>query len=366
VSGAPGDPEGQAPRGPAGDPEGQALRGPAGDPEGQALRGPADDPEGQALRGPAGDPEGQALRAPADDPEGQALRAMRHRAGVVALLGAPNVGKSTLLNRLLGEKLAIVTAKPQTTRSRLLGILTRPDAQLLLLDTPGFLDGARPLDRSMRDAAGRAADDCDTALLLVDPSRGFGAAHGEWMRRLASRGAPVLVVATQVDRADAARAPWPPPEAAGAAATLRVSARTGEGVDALVEAIVAGLPEAPPYYPADQLTDRPLRFLAAEAIREAAFEELAQELPYRIAVEMLAFDESDPALVRLGANLLVERESQKRIAVGRGGEKVRAIGTRARREIERLLGTHVHLALWVKVDPHWARSAKRLKSLGYC
>lgn len=293
-------------------------------------------------------------------------RTRAHRAGVVALLGLPNAGKSTLLNRLLGEKLAIVTPKPQTTRSRLLGILTRPGAQLLILDTPGFLEGERPLDRSMREAVAEAAADCDVALLLVDPARGWQAAHAGWLARLHARGAPVLVVATRVDRPDAAAAPWPPAEASGAAATLRVSARTGEGIEELVRVATVHLPEAPPYYPEDQLTDRSLRFLAAEAIREAVFEELAQELPYRLAVEVTEFDESDPALVRIRAHLLVERASQKRIVVGHGGEKVRTIGTRARREIERLLGTRVHLALWVRPEPGWAKRPKRLKSLGYC
>jgi len=289
-----------------------------------------------------------------------------HRAGVVALLGRPNVGKSTLLNRLLGEKIAIVTAKPQTTRSRLLGILSRPGAQLLLVDTPGFVEGARPLDRVMREAAEQVASDCDVALLLVDPARGWEAVHGAWLARLRARGVPVLVAATRVDRSEAAGAPWPPAEAGEATAVLRVSARTGEGVDALLEQLVALLPEAPPYYPADQLTDRPLRFLAAEAVREAIFEELSQELPYRMAVEVVSFDESDPGLARIRADLLVERDSQKRIVVGRGGDKIKAIGVRARAEIERLLGTRVHLELWVKIEPGWAKRPKRLKSLGYC
>jgi GTP-binding protein Era len=137
-------------------------------------------------------------------------------------------------------------------------------------------------------------------------------------------------------------------------------------VEPLLEQLTALLPEAPPYYPPDQLTDRPLRFLAAEAVREAIFEELSQELPYRMAVEVVSFDESDPGLARIRAHLLVERDSQKRIVVGRGGDRIKAIGVRARAEIERLLGTRVHLELWVKVEPGWAKRPKRLKSLGYC
>jgi GTP-binding protein Era len=288
-----------------------------------------------------------------------------HRCGVVALLGRPNAGKSTLLNRLLGEKVAAVTYKPQTTRSQLLGVLTREHAQILLLDTPGLHEGNRPLDVAMRDAAERAAQDCDVAVLLVDPVRGFEPLHAEWLARLARRGAPVLLVATQVDRPDAAAVPWPPAEAGDAATPLRVSARSGEGIEALLDAIEARLPEGPPHFPADQLTDRPLRFLAAELVREAAFLELGQELPYRLAVEVLDYDERDPALTRIRAQLLVERASQKPIAIGRGGEKIRAIGIRARREIEKLVGHQVHLDLRVKVDPTWAKRPNRLKSLGY-
>jgi GTP-binding protein Era len=289
-----------------------------------------------------------------------------HRAGVVAILGRPNAGKSTLLNRLLGEKLAIVTAKPQTTRSRLLGILSRPGAQLLLVDTPGFLAGARPLESAMRAVAEEAARDCDVALLLVDAVRGWEPLHDEWLVRLVDRRTPVLLVATQCDRPGAARAPWPPPGSEAARGAVRTSARTGEGVDTLLDRVVELLPEGPAFFPEDELTDRPLRFLAAEAVREAAFEALGQELPYRIAVEVTDFDESDPALVRIRATILVERDSQKRIVVGRGGEQIKAIGIQARREIERLVGRQVHLALWVKIEPGWARKPKRLKSLGYC
>jgi len=289
-----------------------------------------------------------------------------HRAGVVALLGRPNAGKSTLLNQLLGEKLAIVTARPQTTRSRLLGILHRPDAQLLLVDTPGFLAGGRPLEAHMRAVAEEAARDCDVALLLVDAVRGWEPLHAEWLARLAVQRTAVLLVATQCDRPGAERAPWPPPGTEAAAGALRISARTGAGLDALLERVVALLPESPAFYPEDELTDRPLRFLAAEAVREAAFEALGQELPYRIAVEVTDFDEADPELVRIRATILVERDSQKRIVIGTGGAQIKAIGIQARREIERLVGRQVHLALWVKLEPGWARKPKRLKSLGYC
>jgi GTP-binding protein Era len=287
------------------------------------------------------------------------------RAGFAALLGRPNAGKSSLLNRLVGEKLAIVTARPQTTRSRLLGIVEHGAAQILLVDTPGLHAGRRRLDATLGRIVAEAADDCDVALLLADPAAGFGADLEALRARLAARGKPVLLVATKVDRPDSAAAPWPPPGAGPAAAHLRVSARSGEGVPALLDAIAARLPESSPLYPTDRLSDRPLRFLAAELVREAAFEALEQELPYALAVEVVEWDESGGDLVRIRADLLLERASQRRIAIGAGGATIRRIGTRARRELESLLGRRVYLELFAKLEPRWSRSPNRLKSLGY-
>ena len=287
------------------------------------------------------------------------------RAGFAALLGRPNAGKSTLLNRLLGEKLAIVSARPQTTRSRLLGIVQHGAAQILLLDTPGVHAGRRRLDAALNQLVAEAADDCDVACLLADPAAGLGPDLVGLLRRLLARGKPALLVATKVDRPASAAAPWPPPGVGAEVPALRVSARTGEGVPALLDAIAARLPESPPLYPPDQLSDRPLRFLAAELVREAAFEALDQEIPYALAVEVVEWDESRPGRVRIRAELIVERVSQRRIAIGAGGAMIKRIGGEARREIERWLGAKVHLELWVKVDPRWSRSPKRLKSLGY-
>ena len=287
-----------------------------------------------------------------------------HRAGVVALLGRPNAGKSTLLNRLLGRKLAIVSDKPQTTRSRILGIASLPGAQLVLVDTPGMHAGRRPLNAAMNEMVEEAARECDAAAVLVDLTLGWEEAHAQLLAELRRRGTPALLVGTKRDRAP--HAPWPPEGVEGAAAALRVSALSGEGLDALREALEALLPESPPLYPEDELSDRPLRFLAAELVREAAFGELAQELPYALAVEVVEFDESRPDLTRIRADLIVERGSQKRIVVGSGGDMVKRIGIRARREIEKLLDGRVHLDLWVKVEPSWGRRPKRLKSLGYC
>ncbi len=287
-----------------------------------------------------------------------------HRSGVVALLGRPNAGKSTLLNRIVGEKLAIVTAKPQTTRSRILGILTRPEAQILLVDTPGRHAHPKALNVALNELVDEAAADCDLALLLVDPREGWSEEHDALAAGLAERGTPVIAVGTKLDLPAAREAAWPPPEAEGLEACLRVSARTGEGLEDLLDRVVARLPEAPALYPDDQLSDRPLRFLVAEQVREAAFEELGQELPYALAVEVVEFDESRD-VVRIRADLIVERASQKPIVIGKGGALIKRIGTRARREVETLLGRRVHLGLWVKVEPRWGKRPKRLKSLGY-
>ena len=287
------------------------------------------------------------------------------RAGFAALLGRPNAGKSTLLNRLLGEKLAIVSARPQTTRSRLLGILQHGAAQILLLDTPGACAGRRRLDAALNRQVEEAADACDVALLLADPAARFGPELSALQARLAARGKPVLLVATKVDRPDAASAAWPPPGAAPAAACLRVSAQSGAGIPELLDAIAARLPVSPPLYPADQLSDRPLRFLAAELVREAAFEALEQEIPYQLAVEVVEWDESRPDLVRVRAELLLERASQRRIAIGAGGATIKRIGTQARLGLEALLGRRVYLELFAKLEPGWSRRPNRLKSLGY-
>lgn len=288
-----------------------------------------------------------------------------HRAGEVALLGPPNAGKSTLLNRLVGEKLAIVTPKPQTTRSRLLGIVTLPGAQIALVDTPGLHEGKGALHKAMQRAAAAAAERCDLALALVDLATGWAPAHDALVAKLAARRTPWVAVGTKADLPAARHAAWPPAGARDAVACHRVSARTGQGTGALLAEVAKRLPEAPASHAKDELTDRPVRFLAGELVREAAFQLLRQEVPYGLAVEMTEFDESRPDLVRIRATLLVARASQKQIVIGAGGAMIRAIGTRARAGIERLLGTHVHLELWVKPEPLWSERRKRIESLGY-
>jgi GTP-binding protein Era len=285
---------------------------------------------------------------------------------VVALLGRPNVGKSSLLNALVGEKLAIVTPKPQTTRSRLIGIATLPHVQLVLVDTPGWQQGRQPLHAALNRLAEEAARACDVAAVLADLASGWGEVEAALAAGARAGGAPLLVVGARSDLAPENPSGWPPPPDTGFEAALTLSVRSGQGLPEFVAACTARLPVSPALFPAEELSDRPLRFLAAELVREAAFRELGQELPYALAVDLVEFDEKRADLVRMRADLLLERVSQKKIVIGAGGAMIKRIGIRARREIEQLLGTRVHLELFVKHEPGWARRPKRLKSLGYC
>jgi GTP-binding protein Era len=287
-----------------------------------------------------------------------------YRAGAVAILGRPNAGKSTLLNHLVGERLAIVTDKPQTTRSRILGIVTRDTAQLLLYDTPGLHASEKPLNAALNELVENAVQDCDVGLLLVDPFGGWGDDHEGLLERLASRACPVVVAATKSDVANRDFAVIERAVPAGVS-VRSISARNGSGVPELLTELESKLPESPPLFPEDQLSDRPMRFLVAELVREAAFETLSQELPYSLAVEVFQYDERRPEMIRIRANLIVERATQKQIVIGKGGQSIKRIGIRARHNIEKLVGSRVHLDLWVKVEPKWAKRPKRLRSLGY-
>ncbi len=279
------------------------------------------------------------------------------RCGVVALLGRPNSGKSTLLNALVGEKLAIVSARAQTTRGRIQGVLTRPGAQLIFWDTPGVHRGQARFNLAMTEAALKAAKDADVRVLLFD-------AGARWDRpeeELAALPRPLLLVRTKCDLADH---PTPVPGRERFDAELRVSATRGDGLAELVDALVARLPEGPALYDEDYLTDRSLRFLAAEQIREVAFELLREELPYALAVEVDQWQETDEDL-RIRANLLVERDSQKGIVVGREGRMLGELGREARLRLAAFLDKPVHLSLWVKTDRNWSKRLQRARELGY-
>ncbi|WP_440995564.1 GTPase Era [Arhodomonas sp. SL1] len=290
------------------------------------------------------------------------------RSGFVALVGRPNVGKSTLLNALLGQKVSIVTRKPQTTRHRIIGVHHIEGAQLVYVDTPGLHAATRTaMNRYLNDAAIRALDDVDAVVVVVDATR-WSDDDELVFARLPSVRAPVILVINKVDRlADKARL-LPLIEQLSArhdfAAVVPVSARRGKNLDALEQELVACLPEGPPLFPEDQLTDRSERFMAAELIREQLMAGLGEELPYATTVEIEAF-EQEGRLRRIAALIWVERPGQKKIVIGEDGRRLKHIGRAARLEMERLFDARVHLQLWVKVREGWSDDERALRSLGY-
>jgi GTP-binding protein Era len=294
-----------------------------------------------------------------------------HRSGTAAIVGRPNVGKSTFLNAALGQPLAIVTPVPQTTRNRILGVVHRPDAQIQLLDTPGFHKPhsklGRALNRTARDASGEA----DVVIYMTSPSPSArNAVHPGDQTLLADIGkdVPTVLVLNQVDRIRDKSKLLPLLETLQTlrdfAAIVPISALRNDGVDRVLDEVAARLPLAPASIDEDTVTDRPMRFFAAEFVREQILLLTREEIPHAAAVEISAFDEHKNS-VRIEATIHVEREGQKRILIGEGGEKLKAIGTQARMRIEELLGQKVHLALWVRVTAGWTDSPETLAELGY-
>lgn len=303
------------------------------------------------------------------------------RAGFCAIVGRPNVGKSTLLNRILGEKLAVVTPKPQTTRNRILGVKNRPGAQIVFVDTPGIHRGRSELNRYMVEQALAAAAQCDVVLYMVEAPRvppeklvGPGFDPGEGNRFILSKLAeierPRILAINKIDQLEDKTTLLPLIEGYTRLLSfddvVPISATLGDGVDRLEEVVASYLPEGPPLYPEEMLTDRAERFLAAELIREQVFLLLEDELPYSTAVTIDSFQERpEKKDVVIDAVIHVERLSQKKIVIGEGGRMIKEIGTRARAEIARLLGCPVHLRLFVKVDPDWTQKQRKLRELGY-
>jgi GTP-binding protein Era len=287
------------------------------------------------------------------------------RAGHVALVGRPNVGKSTLLNALVGEKLSIVTPRAQTTRDAVTGILTTGRAQLIFVDTPGLLEPQYTLHRSMQETAFAALQDADVVLLLLDATRPAEVPEGEALAALRKQRHTLLAVVNKVDAAPsgpAALESWCERELG--VRTQRISAVTKEGLEALLTALESALPVAPFYYPPDELAVQPVRFFVAELVRETVFEEYEDELPYATVVRIEEYREaSEPIYIR--ATVYVERASQKAIVVGRGGAGIKRLGAQARAKIESFVGAPVYLDLWVKVLPGWRRKAETLRYLGY-
>ncbi|HEX5409930.1 MAG TPA: GTPase Era [Gemmatimonadaceae bacterium] len=283
------------------------------------------------------------------------------RSGIVTVVGKPNAGKSTLLNRIVGQKLSITSPKPQSTRERVVGILSTADTQMIVTDTPGLLNPRYALQRAMQAAARRALEDADVIVYLADALDGPPPTLVEAAGLDSALHAPVILALNKVDalepnQRDALAAARP--------AALLLSARTGEGVDTLLRHLTDALPESPFLYPADDVATQPLRFFASECIRETALEQLNDEVPYSVACVIEEFrEERHPVYIR--AVMHVERESQKRILIGHKGARIRDIGRAARAKIEDLVGAAVYLDLWVKVLPNWRRDARTLRRLGY-
>ena len=291
-----------------------------------------------------------------------------HRFGHVALLGRPNVGKSTLLNAILGTKLSIVTPKPQTTRHRILGISSRADAQIAFIDTPGLHQGGkRALNRQLNRVARQVPEEADVLVHVVDGVRWTDEDEDVW-KLVSSQPAPHLLVVNKVDTiADKTRLLPFAGEAMrdrGYAAVHFLAARRGDGVERLLADIVARLPAGPARFSEDEFTDRSERFLVAELVREQLMLQLAAELPYATTVEIERFEDG-PDITRIGAVIWVERDGQKGIVIGAGGTQLKKIGSAARKAIEHVLDRRVFLELWVRVRESWSDDAAALKQFGY-
>lgn len=290
-----------------------------------------------------------------------------HRCGTIGIAGRPNTGKSSLLNRLVGEKLSIVSAKPQTTRHLVTGILTREDCQYVFVDAPGQQARARStLHRALNRRATEAARDSDVAMFMVEALR-FGPEDRAVLERIPEE-QKVIAVVNKIDLVKNRAQLIPFLERLSKLrdfhAVVPVSAHTGKNVPELLKVLREALPEGPAAYPPDQLTDRDERFFAAELLREKLFMEMGEELPYRCEVVIESFKE-EGRLRRIEATILVERESQKAMVVGAGGERLKRMGTSARKDMERMFGGKVYLGTWVKVRRAWTDDARVLRQLGY-
>ena len=291
-----------------------------------------------------------------------------YRCGMVTLVGRPNVGKSTLLNRLVGTKVSITSPRPQTTRHRLLGIKTDAAAQIIYVDTPGLhpAQGSR-LGQHMNRAARGSLEGVDVVMLVITAD-GWTAADEYPLTLVAGLALPVVLVINKIDLLQDRATLLPLIEASSArfgfAEIVPVAARRGDNVDTLERALIKYLPAQPPIYPADQITDRSERFLAAELVREQVFRCFGQEVPYAVAVQIEKFQRGKSAL-HIAATLWVEKEGQKAILIGTGGAQMKTVGTRARLAMQKAFGGKVHLELWVKVRERWSDDERALRTLGY-
>lgn len=292
------------------------------------------------------------------------------RSGYVALVGRPNVGKSTLLNALAGENVSIATPKPETTRDRITAVVTSKSAQAIFVDTPGIHRPHRRLGEYMNQESRLAAQDSDVVVVVADASEGHAGPSRDAIvfELMAGIEKPMILALNKIDRLRSKKDMLPLLEAYGKIrsfdAIVPISANASDGIEGLMNECSSRLPEGEALFPEDTLTDRPERYLVAERIREAVIHETAEEIPYVTAVEIERFDEKAPTL-HIAATIHVERAGQKKILIGSGGERIRVVGSRARQSIEGLLGRKVFLELWVKVSPDWTRSHEAMMRLGY-
>jgi GTP-binding protein Era len=291
----------------------------------------------------------------------------KYRSGFVAIVGRPNAGKSTLVNRLVGQKIAIVTSKPQTTRNRIQGIVTKPHSQIIFIDTPGLHEADSALGRQMMQEVAAALEGIDVLLLMVDASSQHPHADELMLQKAQRFRGKTILALNKVDR-------LPKPKllplidsfskAFEFSAIVPISALKGAGCEELLGEITKQLPEGEPYFPEDQITDQPERFLAAEIIREKAVQLMYHEVPYALAVVVEKYEET-PRLLRIEATMNVERDSQKKILIGHKGEMLKKIGTEARKELEALLDARIYLGLFVKVVPDWRESPQKVRELDW-
>ncbi|WEK53044.1 MAG: GTPase Era [Candidatus Cohnella colombiensis] len=290
------------------------------------------------------------------------------KSGFVAIVGRPNVGKSTLMNQVIGQKIAIMSDKPQTTRNKIHGVYTTDDTQIVFLDTPGIHKPNSKLGNYMMKAAESALNEVDAVLFLTDVTEELGGGDRFIIERLKSVKTPVFLVLNKIDKIH--------PEAMlpvidkfrklhDFAEIVPVSALQGNNVNALLEQVSRYLSEGPMYYPADQITDHPEQFVCAELIREKILQMTRDEIPHSIAVEIESMSKEDNGLVKIGAVIYVERDSQKGIIIGKSGALLKEIGKQARQDMERLLGSKIFLELWVKVNKDWRNRESVLKTLGF-
>jgi GTP-binding protein Era len=290
-----------------------------------------------------------------------------HKSGFVAIVGRPNAGKSTLINRLVGQKVAIVTSKPQTTRNRIQGFVTRPEGQIVFIDTPGLHSPDSALGRQMMHEVAAALEGIDVLLLMVDASRTPPHADDFLLERAKRFTGRTILALNKVDGLPKEKL-LPLIEAYNKAfpfaAIVPISALKGTGCEELVGEIFRLLPEGEPYFPEDQVTDQPERFLAAEIVREKAIQAMYHELPYALAVKVDKYEDL-PKLLRIEATMNVERDSQKKILIGRKGEMLKNIGTQARKELEQLVDKKIYLGLFVKVVPNWRENPHSVRELDW-